>query len=80
MEIRETHVFVREVVQHAGRKVNPPALTVVACAVLENPKAGKPTEAELDDYITASYEVGEILAKNYEKVIADVEAKRKKSK
>jgi hypothetical protein len=63
LEIRETHVFVREVVQHAGRKVNPPALTVVACAVLENPKAGKPTEANLDDYITASYEVGEILAK-----------------
>jgi len=63
LEIRETHVFAREVAQHAGRKVSPPALTVVACAVLVNPKAGRPTEANLDDYIAASYEVGEILSK-----------------
>ncbi len=63
MEIRETHVFLREVVQHAGRKVNPPALCALACAVLVNPKAGRPTEANLDDYIAASEKVGEILSR-----------------
>ncbi|HEX4985291.1 MAG TPA: amino acid synthesis family protein [Burkholderiales bacterium] len=63
MQIRETHVFVREVAHHAGRKVDPPALCVVACAVLVNPKAGRPTEANLDDYIAASEKVGEILSR-----------------
>ncbi|HWA13562.1 MAG TPA: amino acid synthesis family protein [Burkholderiales bacterium] len=63
LEIRETHVFVREVLNHAGRKVDPPALCVVACAVLVNPGAGRPMEANLDDYIAASHEVGELLAK-----------------
>jgi hypothetical protein len=63
LEIRETHVFLREVVQHAGRKVNPPALCALACAVLVNPKAGRPTEANLDDYIAASEKVGEILSR-----------------
>lgn len=63
MEIRETHVFVREVVQHAGRKVDPPALCALACAVLVNPKAGRPTEANLDDYIAASEKIGEILSR-----------------
>jgi len=63
LEIRETHVFVREVHNHAGRKVDPPTLTAVACAVLVNPMAGRPKEANLDDYIAASYEVGELLSK-----------------
>lgn len=63
MEIRETHVFIREVNQHAGRAVNPPALTAIACAVLVNPMAGRPTDANLADFIAASEKVGEILSK-----------------
>ncbi|HVY06513.1 MAG TPA: amino acid synthesis family protein [Burkholderiales bacterium] len=63
MELRETHIFVREVLHHAGRKVDPPALCVVACAVLANPKAGKPTEANLDDYVAASVEIGAMLSR-----------------
>ncbi len=62
LEIRETHVFIREVVQHADRKVTPPALCAVSCAVLVNPAASRPAEADLKAYIAASEEVGQMLA------------------
>jgi hypothetical protein len=42
MEIRELHLFVQEIAQHAGRAVSPPAVRVVSCAVLANPLAGTP--------------------------------------
>ena len=63
MEIRETHVFIRDVVQHADRKVTPPALCAVACAVLVNPAASRPAEADLKEYIADSAEVGQLLSK-----------------
>lgn len=71
LEIRETHVFIREVIQHAGRKVNPPTLCAVACAVLVNPMAGRPTEANLDDFIVASEQIGEILSRKALNVLGE---------
>ena len=63
MEVRETHVFTQEIARHAGRTVEPPALRVAACAVLANPRVGRPAGDDFDDYIAASVEVGALLAR-----------------
>lgn len=63
MEIRETHLFSQEIVWHAGRVVDPPALRVAACAVLANPEAGRPAGDNFDDCINASVRIGELLAR-----------------
>ena len=63
MEIRELHVFVQEIARHAARPVSPPALRVAACAVLGNPLAGTPASDDLESFISASVEVGEVLAR-----------------
>ena len=63
MEIREIHVFAQEIAQHAGRTVDPPAVRVAACAVLANPGAGRPARGDLEEYVTASVTIGEILTR-----------------
>lgn len=63
VETRQLHVFVQEIAQHAGRAVSPPALRVAACAVLANPRAGKPAGDDFEAFIAASVEVGEILTR-----------------
>jgi len=63
LKIRELHLFVQEIVSHAGRTVSPPALRAVCCAVLENPMAGKPATDDLQPFVDASVAVGEILAR-----------------
>lgn len=63
MEAREIHVFAQEIAQHAGRTVSPPAVRAAACAVLANPRAGRPAANDFDDDVAASVELGEILAR-----------------
>lgn len=63
MKIREIHLFVQEIAQHAGRAVEPPAVRVAACAVIANPAAGRPAGDDFEDYVTASVAVGEILTR-----------------
>lgn len=62
MDIREIQVFRQEITSHAGRRVQPPALRVAACAVLANPRAGEPARDDLEEFVAASAQVGEILA------------------
>jgi len=61
LKIRELHLFVQEIHDHAARAVSPPALRAVSCAVLENPMAGKPAADDLQLFVEASVSVGEIL-------------------
>lgn len=63
MEIRESHLFVQEIAHHAGRVVSPPALRAVSCAVLVNPRAGRPASDDLAQFIDASAAVGEVLTR-----------------
>jgi len=63
LKIRELHLFVQEIVDHAGRAVSPPALRAVSCAVLENPMAQRPATDSLQPFVDASVAVGEILTR-----------------
>ena len=63
MEIRELHLFVQEIAQHAGRAVSPPAMRAVSCAVLANPLAGKPALDDFAQFVEASVQMGEILTR-----------------
>lgn len=63
MEIRELHVFLQEISQHAGRAVDPPAVRVAASAVIRNPGAGRRAEDKLEDYMEGSVRIGEILTR-----------------
>lgn len=61
MEIREIHLLTQETHRTGGPVINPPALRVAACAVLENPHAGYADDAQLDECIRESTRIGEIL-------------------
>lgn len=62
MEILEIHDFRQEIAAHAGRVVMPPAIRVAACAVMSNPRAGQPAADDLEAFVVASVNAGEILA------------------
>lgn len=62
MEIREIHLFVQEIVRHAGRSVAGAGVRAAACAVLENPRAGKGAQDDFESFIESSVKVGEVLA------------------
>lgn len=63
MKIRELHLFVQEIVSHAGREVSPPSVRAVSCAVLENPIAGKPATDDLQPFVEASEAAGAVLTR-----------------
>lgn len=63
LKIRELHLFVQEIHDHAARAVAPPALRAVSCAVLENPRAGKAAADDLQPFVDASVTVGELLTR-----------------
>lgn len=63
MEIRELHLFVQEIVQHAGRIVQPPGMRAAACAVLANPLAGKSAGDDFESFVAASVQAGEMLTR-----------------
>ncbi len=63
MDIREIHLLVQEIVQHAGRAVQPPAVRAACCAVLANPMAGKTAGDDFEEYVAASVGAGETLAR-----------------
>lgn len=57
MDILEVHVFNQEI-----RRAPRPALRAAACAVIRNPRAGQPASDDLEEFIAASVQVGEMLA------------------
>lgn len=63
MEVLESHVFRQEIVQLAGRALPRPALRACACAVIRNPRAGQPASDDLEEFVTASVQIGEGLAR-----------------
>lgn len=63
MEIRQIHLFVQEIAEHAGRPVRPPALRAACCAVIANPRAGQPAADDFEPYVAASVKVGEVLTR-----------------
>lgn len=63
MDIREIHLFVQEIAQHAGRSVQPPGVRAACCAVLANPMAGKAAGDDFEEFIAASVSTGEMLTR-----------------
>jgi hypothetical protein len=63
MEIREIHLFVQEIVRHADRPVAGSGVRAAACAVLENPGAGKAAQDDFEIFIESSVKVGDVLAR-----------------
>lgn len=63
MDILELHLFRQEIARHAGRALDRPALRASACAVINNPRAGQPASDDLEEFVAASVQIGEILAR-----------------
>jgi hypothetical protein len=70
-EIRLIHVTTQETLRESGQPVNPPTVKVIATAVVTNPLAGKPLEADLTVLELMSAEVTAILGA---KAISAIEA------
>lgn len=61
MNIRQIVVIEHETRQHAGRRVDPPARKVAACAVIANPFAGRAAQDDLSALVDLSAEIGAML-------------------
>jgi Amino acid synthesis len=57
MDILEVHVFSQEI--RTGAR---PTLRASACAVVRNPRAGQPASDDLEEFVAASVQIGEMLA------------------
>jgi hypothetical protein len=73
MNIRQVVLVDQEVLSEGGRRLTTPTRRVAACAVLDNPFAGRESVDDLEELVALSEQAGDLLANRALDALAPVE-------